>query len=147
MFEIRECRSEDLSGLLYLYTQLHGDPMPPINDRILNVWERIMADKGSHVVAGFVDGAMVSSCVINIIQNLTHNQRPYAVIENVITDANERGRGYASGVLDFAREIARKDNCYKIMLMTGSKKDSTLHFYEAAGYNRQDKTAFIQWLQ
>jgi hypothetical protein len=32
------------------------------------------------------------------------------------------------------------------MLMTGSKKESTLHFYKKAGYNAEDKTAFIQWL-
>ena len=29
---------------------------------------------------------------------------------------------------------------------TGSKKPETLHFYEKAGYNSSDKTAFIQWL-
>jgi hypothetical protein len=29
---------------------------------------------------------------------------------------------------------------------TGSKLDSTLSFYERAGYNKNDKTAFIQWL-
>lgn len=28
----------------------------------------------------------------------------------------------------------------------GSKQESTLHFYEQAGYNSKDKTAFIQWL-
>jgi hypothetical protein len=31
------------------------------------------------------------------------------------------------------------------MLLTGSKEQSTLDFYEHAGYNRNDKTAFIQW--
>jgi len=146
MLEIRECRPEDLSGLLQLYTQLHGDPAPAINDRILDIWERIMNDENHHILGGFQDGALVTSCVINIILNLTHNQRPYAVIENVITDASERGRGHASAVLKAAKEIAEKEKCYKIMLMTGSKKDSTLHFYEAAGYNRLDKTAFVQWL-
>ena len=33
-----------------------------------------------------------------------------------------------------------------MMLLTGSKKESTLKFYERAGYNSSDKTAFIQWL-
>ena len=28
----------------------------------------------------------------------------------------------------------------------GSKKESTLKFYEKAGYNKDDKTGFIQWL-
>ena len=32
-------------------------------------------------------------------------------------------------------------------LLTGSKKESTLMFYENAGYNRKDKTAFIQWIE
>lgn len=146
MLEIRECQPEDLSALLHLYTQLHDQPMPSITDRILAVWEHIMKDENHHVIAGFVDGAMVSSCVINIIPNLTHEQRPYAVIENVITDQNERARGYASAILNYAREIADREHCYKIMLMTGSSKDSTLRFYEKAGYNRQDKTAFVMWL-
>jgi hypothetical protein len=30
--------------------------------------------------------------------------------------------------------------------MTGSKENSTLRFYEHAGYNQHDKKAFIQWL-
>jgi len=146
MLEMRECRPEDLSGLLYLYAQLHSQMEPTINDRIIAVWEQIMRDENQHVLAGFLDGAMVSSCVINIIPNLTHDQRPYSVIENVITDTNMRSRGYASSLLSEAKEIAQKKNCYKIMLMTGSKKDSTLQFYEKAGYNRNDKTGFIMWL-
>ena len=46
----------------------------------------------------------------------------------------------------YAKELAMKNNCYKLMLLTGSKQDSTLKFYEQAGYNRNDKTAFIQWI-
>lgn len=45
-----------------------------------------------------------------------------------------------------AKEIALRENCYKMMLLTGSKNESTLAFYERAGYNQNDKTAFIQWL-
>lgn len=56
------------------------------------------------------------------------------------------GKGYAGECLEFAREIAEKENCYKMMLLTGSKKPETLRFYEKAGYNSSDKTAFIQWL-
>ena len=47
---------------------------------------------------------------------------------------------------DCARQIEEKENCYKMMLLTGSKKPETLHFYEKAGYNSSDKTAFIQWI-
>lgn len=42
--------------------------------------------------------------------------------------------------------MALSKNCYKMMLLTGSKRQSTLDFYENAGYNRSDKTAFIKWI-
>ena len=57
-----------------------------------------------------------------------------------------RGKGYGGECLGVAREIAEKENCYKMMLLTGSKKPETLRFYEKCGYNSSDKTAFIQWL-
>ena len=93
-----------------------------------------------------VDGKIVSSCVCVIIPNLTRNVRPYAFVENVVTHSDYRGKGYASLCLDYAKSIAENDGCYKIMLLTGSKSDSTLNFYKRAGYNSNDKTAFIQWL-
>jgi hypothetical protein len=55
--------------------------------------------------------------------------------------------GHATACLDFARDIAVKADCYKIMLLTGSREASTLRFYERAGYNGTEKTAFIQRLE
>lgn len=146
-FKIREAVSEDFTDLLTLYTQLHDNTMPEMEDRLFQLWNRILTDRDHHIIVGTLDKRIVSSCVLIIIPNLTHNQQPYALIENVITDENHRNHGYATYLLDFAKEIAMKENCYKLMLMTGSKKESTLNFYEKAGYNRQDKTAFIQWLK
>ena len=81
-----------------------------------------------------------------IIENLTHNLRPYSVIENVVTHNNYRGDHYATELMNRASGIAAEHGCYKIMLLTGSKKDSTIRFYEYCGFNRHDKTAFIKWL-
>ena len=143
---IREITKDDLLSLLKLYTQLHNNDIPTIDGNIEKLWSEIITDKNHHIIGGFVDGILISSCVIIIVPNLTHNQHPYALIENVITDEAHRNKGYATSILNFARDMARKENCYKIMLLTSSKKEGTLNFYERAGYNRQDKTAFIQWL-
>ena len=107
---------------------------------------QIIQDKDHHLIVNEIDGKIISSCVCVIIPNLTRNVRPYAFVENVVTHADFRGNGYAGECLDYARKIAEKENCYKMMLLTGSKKSETLHFYEKAGYNSTDKTAFIQWL-
>ncbi|EKQ56048.1 MULTISPECIES: GNAT family N-acetyltransferase [unclassified Clostridium] len=143
---IREIVKEDFNGLMELYMQLHDNPMPEKTTSVIELWNRILEDKEHHIIIAEEDGKIVSSCVCVIIPNLTHNQRPYAFIENVITDKNYRKKGLATACLNYAKEIAVKENCYKLMLLTGSKEESTLNFYEQAGYNQNDKTAFIQWI-
>lgn len=143
---IREVNEQDFDGLMTLYMQLHGNEFPEKTKEIQNLWERILNDSDYHIIVAQEDGRIVSSCVCVIIPNLTHGQQPYAFIENVITDESYRKRGLATACLNYAKELAIKANCYKIMLLTGSKKESTLKFYEQAGYNRNDKTAFIQWI-
>lgn len=143
---IREIAENDFDGLMKLYMQLHNNPFPEKSEKILALWKRILDDKDHHIIVAEEDGRIVSSCVCVIIPNLTHNQQPYALIENVITDEAYRKRGLATACLNYARDIAVKENCYKLMLLTGSKEESTLRFYEWAGYNRNDKTAFIQWI-
>lgn len=143
---IREIVNEDFNGLLELYMQLHDNPMQEKTPEIMELWNRILKDKEHHIIIAEEERKIVSSCVCVIIPNLTHNQRPYAFIENVITDKDYRNKGLATACLNYAKEIAIKENCYKLMLLTGSKKESTLNFYERAGYNKNDKTAFIQWI-
>lgn len=143
---IREINENDLEGLLQLYLQLHENTMPYKTDELMALWNGILNDKNHHIIVAEIKGQIVSSCVCNIIQNLTHGQRPYALIENVVTDEAFRKQGLATGCLNYAKDIALKENCYKLMLLTGSRNESTLQFYEKAGYNRNDKTAFIQWI-
>lgn len=143
---IREAVKDDLNGLLTLYMQLHDNPFPDINDRINSIWDSIISDPNHHIIVAEEDGMIVSSCVCVIIPNLTRGQRPYAFIENVITDEKWRKKGLATACLNYARDIAVNENCYKMMLLTGSKEQSTLDFYERAGYDPNDKKAFVQWL-
>lgn len=143
---IREIRPEDFDGLMELYTQLHDNPIPDKTAEIMKLWESILADANHHIIVADVDGRIVSSCVCVIIPNLTHGQQPYAFVENVVTDREYRNRRIATKCLNYAKSIAEDANCYKLMLMTGSKEKSVLNFYERAGYNSNDKTAFIQWI-
>ena len=143
---IREVGEKDLHDVLQLYMQLHDNPKPEFTKELSELWESILEDKNHHIIVAEEEGRIVSSCVCVIIPNLTRSQRPYAFVENVITDEAYRKKGLASACLDYAKGLAERENCYKMMLLTGSKEEGTLRFYERAGYNRNDKTAFIQWL-
>jgi len=143
---IREATYQDLSQLLSLYSHLHDNEVPAIDDKIQDLWVNMLGDRNQYILVGIENSEIICSCVLVIVQNLTHNQRPYAFIENVITHPDYRNRSHGTQILDYAKGIAVSHNCYKIMLMTSSKKASTLDFYRRAGYNMEDKTAFIQWL-
>ena len=143
---VREVKEQDRDALLELYLFLHEDQIPDHTDHLMAVWKQIMNDANHHIIVYEQDGRIVSSCVCVIIPNLTRGVRPYAFIENVVTHSDYRGGGFATACLNYARQIAVENGCYKMMLLTGSKKEETLNFYKKAGYNSEDKTAFIQWL-
>lgn len=143
---VREIEKSELNELLELYLHLHEDSIPQMSEHLAKTWDAITNDRNHHIIVRTDGGRIVSSCVCVIIPNLTRGVRPYAFIENVVTHADYRGRGYASECLGFAKKIAEKENCYKMMLLTGSKSEKTLDFYRKSGYASNDKTAFIQWL-
>jgi acetyltransferase, GNAT family len=144
---VREALKEDLNELLNLYLFLHEKNIPENSEHLENTWKTIIEDINHHIVVKEINGKIVSSCVCVIVPNLTRNIRPYALVENVVTNEEYRGKGYATECLNYAKEIAIKNNCYKMMLLTGTKNENTLAFYKSAGYNSDDKIAFIQWLE
>jgi GNAT superfamily N-acetyltransferase len=99
---------------------------------------------GAQGISVFVverDGILAATCTLIVIPNLTRGARPYALIENVVTDAAQRRHGLGRVVIEAAIAAAWKCGCYKVMLMTGSKKPETLRFYTGIGFT-QDKTGF-----
>ena len=142
---MREAQAGDLAQLLALYGQLKEVPLSP-DEQTPALWARMLETPGYHVIVAEDRGRLISSCALSIIENLTHGQRPYALVENVVTDKALRGQGLGTACLRYAEALARRANCYKLMLMTGSKRRETLAFYERAGYRRGEKTAFIQWI-
>lgn len=143
---VREANINDLNKTLQLYLYLHEESIPDDTEHLRRTWENIINDTKRHLIVCEIEGKIVASCVCVIIPNLTRNVRPYAFVENVVTHGDYRKKGYATACLNYAKQIARESNCYKMMLLTGSKEESTLNFYRNAGYNSSDKTACIQWI-
>jgi GNAT superfamily N-acetyltransferase len=115
-------------------------------DYINELWEEVFNDPSRYYLVVEDDGLIVSSCTLMIIANLTRGGRPFGFIENVVTHEKYRNRGYGTSILHRAVEIARENNCYKVMLLTGRKEESVLRFYEHAGFEKGIKTGFIMRL-
>jgi GNAT superfamily N-acetyltransferase len=141
---IRALQKEDLSKLLTLYTHLNVDDLPlPPRAKVDAIWDELCNNGSYRYFGGFVGQQLVSSCNLTIIPNLTRGCQPYGLIENVVTHAAHRNKGYGKALLAHALDAAWLAGCYKVMLMTGRKDPATLHFYAAAGFDSGEKQAFI----
>jgi GNAT superfamily N-acetyltransferase len=127
-----------------LYKHLNpADPDLKGTDYINKLWEEIFSDPNRYYIVVEEDGRLVSSCTLIIINNLTRSGRPFGLIENVVTNKEYRKKGYGTAILHKAVEIAKENNCYKVVLLTGRKEESVLRFYERAGFEKGIKTGFI----
>ena len=137
---IRKATGSDANDLKILYFDFLTH-YPPKEEQNMQQWQDMLnkfeKDDNMHLLVAVEDGKAVSSIQMAIIESLTHNVRPFAVIENVVTHAEYRNRGYASALLERASEIARERRCYKVSLETGSNKESTLNFYRYNGFGRE----------
>ena len=139
---IRKATIDDGAALQALYVALNPKD-PVVSTETFSQTLSVILTSGSNEIFVLDLGrVLVSTCYLNILQNLSRNLRPYALIENVVTLAEHRQQGYGTAVLQAAIEEARSRGCYKVMLLTGSKRESTLRFYEKAGLHAGQKMAF-----
>ncbi|THV13462.1 GNAT family N-acetyltransferase [Rhizobium rhizophilum] len=141
MLVIRLAERGDIAGLLRIYRDLiPEDPELSVEAAGMH-FDALVRIPGSAVHIGVLNDNIVSTCTLIVIPNLTRGGQPYALIENVVTAAEHRGRGYGRQTLLHAVSSAWKHGCYKVMLLTGSSKPETLGFYQSAGFE-QNKTGF-----
>jgi GNAT superfamily N-acetyltransferase len=142
---IRRVRPDELSSLLRLYSLFHPDEAAsdPRDEKLQNLWQDILTNPNLRYYGAEADGQLVSTCTVTLIPNLNHGGKPYALMENVVTDPAYRQRGLATQVIRHALDEMWAEGCYKVMLLTGSPREETLRFYEQAGFRRGVKTGFI----
>ena len=140
---IREVADEELFALLCLYARLHPEEeMLPL-DEAAPLWKTMRQDLNHLYWGAYWNGSLAATCTLIVVPNLTRGGRPYGLIENVVTHPDYRRRGLGTAVLKHALQTAWEHSCYKVMLLTGSKNESTLRFYEKAGFERGVKTGFV----
>lgn len=140
--ELRDLARGDLGPLLELYRHLH-DRDGPAPDQGAEIWEQICRDEGQIYLGAFVEGVLVSACNAAVIPNLTRGGRPYALIENVVTHSTHRRRGIAAQLMRALMARCWARGCYKIMLMSAASRADAHGLYDALGFDRASKRAFI----
>jgi GNAT superfamily N-acetyltransferase len=138
---IRAAERNDLSDLLSLYNDLSADNNSLERELAESTYDEILSHPGLTILVAEHNGKAVATATLIVVPNLTRGGRSYALIENVVTLKDFRGRGYARSVIQHAIEVAWAKGCYKVMLLTGRTEPAIRRFYEGCGF-AQSKTGF-----
>jgi GNAT superfamily N-acetyltransferase len=138
---VRSIEKADLPALLELYRDLTPSDPPLALEDAASIWKQLSRYPGSAIFVGTQRQVLVTTCTLIVVPNLTRGGLPYALVENVVTGSKYRKQGNGAAVLKHAIVAAWNLNCYKVMLLTGSKDPATLKFYQEVGFV-QNKTGF-----
>jgi len=139
---IRTATEDDLPRILELYLQL---AIPPIEDNspdnpVLDSHRKAFADisalPGCEVIVAEEDDQVIGTSMLTIVPNLSHNGKPWIIVENVVVDNKFRRTGAGKLLMDYIKEKALETGCCKIQLMSDKRRTEEAHkFYKAIGYN------------
>jgi ribosomal protein S18 acetylase RimI-like enzyme len=137
-------KREDISSILELYKQLYENNISFDNfhtEEVNKAWDSIENCNIKYFLAKD-DNKTVASCYICIIPNLAFNGRSIGFIEHVIVDKNYRRKSIGKKIMEMAIEYAKNNNCYKVVLQSGKKRNEAHKLYEKLGFNRESKIAY-----
>lgn len=134
---IREAEKRDLPGVLALYAQPDLDDgvvLPMIDaERIFARFERY-PDYTLYVAE--LDGRIVGTFAMLVMDNLGHMGAPSAIVEDVAVGPMLQSKGVGRAMMAFAMERAKDKNCYKLVLSSNAKRERAHAFYENIGFER-----------
>ena len=134
---IRPAKSTDLPGVLRLYGQpgLDDGAVLPLAEA-----ERMFARFASYpdyvLYVAELEGEIVGTFALLIMDNLAHMGTPSAVVEDVVVDAAHQGHGIGRAMMNHAVSVCRRKGCYKMALSSYLKREKAHAFYDSLGFER-----------
>lgn len=139
---IRTATENDLPRILELYQQLaippveDSSPGNPVLDSHRKAFADITAMPGCEVIVAEEDSKVIGTSMLTIVPNLSHNGKPWIIVENVVVDNKFRRTGAGKLLMDYIKEKALETGCCKIQLMSDKRRTEEAHkFYREIGYN------------
>lgn len=100
-------------------------------------WWNIISDSSAfpHVVE--VDGAIMGTATLYVLEKLIHSGGKVGLIEDVAVSEEARGLGLGRLLIETLTEHADKQGCYKVVL---SCSEDNVAFYEKCDFYRHEVT-------
>lgn len=123
-----------------IVAMLADDPLgaqretPDDLDPYLAAWERLAVDPNQHLIVAVREGRVVGTLHLTIIPGLSRRGSIRSIIEAVRIQANERGSGLGTRLIEWAVEESRRQGCQLIQLTSDKTRTAAHRFYERLGF-------------
>lgn len=135
--KVRAATVDDMSQVLRLYAQPSFDDGSVLDEASARELLEKFADYpdyGLYVVE--IDQAIIGSFALLVMINLGHMGAPSAIVEDVVVDPLQQGKGIGKTMMQAAMNLARDKGCYKLVLSSNARRHSAHAFYESLGFLR-----------
>lgn len=140
---IREATAEDRDAVQRLYEALcPGEPIRVLPERIAE----IRNNPDAFLLVAERAGTVEATVFLTICPDPMFGRQPFGVIENVVVDEAVRGLGIGSGLMGYVEQLCRERGCFKIMLLSSSKRLRAHRFFAALGYSDTVSKGFKKYL-
>jgi GNAT superfamily N-acetyltransferase len=136
---IRRARKDDLPRLQQLYDQLHLKNYLSLRvprARLAAAFDRLARERDHTILVAEVAGEVVGTCHVIVVPHLGHALKPFAIVENVVVDAEARSSGIGQHMIAAATDLARRRGCYKLALTSNIARPRAHKFYQRLGWTR-----------
>jgi GNAT superfamily N-acetyltransferase len=134
---VRLASTADLRAILDLYRELAEDraaSLPAEGADAEVTFSRILATVGRTILVAESEADVVGTADLVIVDNLTHDGAPWAIIENVVVTETCRGRGVGRSLMTAIEGRCRAAGCYKVQLLSRNHREDAHAFYRALGF-------------
>ncbi len=131
--EITKATPKDTDTILALQAQIYRvENLAPNSREFL---KKQLADSSCDILVTRDKERVVATATIYYIE-VAARARPYALLEGLVVDKNQRGHGIGTAFFKKCIEIAKSKNCYKMIFTSGKDRPEAHKFYENLGFEK-----------
>jgi len=136
----------DLPAILALYAETgldDGIPLPLAAAE--DMFHRFECYPFYKLWVADTDRVIVGTYALLVMDNIAHEAKPLAVIEQVAVSTRSQGMGVGTRMMHHAREVAAAKGCYKLMLSSNVKRTKAHDFYDKLGFTRHGYSFLVEF--
>lgn len=142
--EIRAATEADLPSILALYVEVEDDGPVLSIEEARSIFARMKNYPDYTIYVAMLDGSIIGTFELLIMDNLAHMGAPSGVLEDVVVHRDWRGKGVGKQMVRFAMDRCREGGCYKLALSSNIKRESAHRFYDGLGFQRHGYSFVVE---